>query len=278
MCYILEKQRERNSSTAQHWRLYEGHRRHVMSLLKEVCGEGRKRICLLGAGNCNDIDVSLLSQWYAELHLVDWDAHALENGIEKQKISPQSVTLHSSIEFTGVARYIERWKYSSPSNTEINQVISLLSEPYDIGLTAQFDVVLSGSLLTQLIEPPIAFLGLKHPRTMEVVVNLRAAHFRLMTSLMAPGGHGVLITELISSDTCEELHHCPENKLAELSYRLIREKKCFPGTNPHSLIPALHADPFLAPQIEQARLTDPWRWLISPTRSFLAYGLLFKRK
>lgn len=278
MSYILEKQRERNVSTSRHWDLYEGHRRQVMSLIQEASGEDNQRICLLGAGNCNDIDLSLLSQWYPEIHLVDWDARSLQEGIKKQMIPLESVTMHSGIELTGVARYIERWKRTRPSNSEIDEVIALLSEPYDIGLGTAFDVVLSGSLLTQLIELPVALLGREHPKMVEVALKIRAAHFRLMTSLMAPGGAGVLVTELISSDTCPELNHCPEDKLSELYYRLIQEKRIFTGTNPHALIPALHADPFIAPQIKHTRLTAPWRWQLALDRSFLAYGFVFKRK
>ena len=277
-CYILEKQRERNSSTAQHWDLYEGHRRHVMSLLQNAKMSGKGRLCILGAGNCNDIDLSLLSRWYTELHLVDWDAFSMREGIKKQQISPESVMLHSGIELTGVARYIERWKQMVPSNPEIDQVITLLSEPYDIKIGTSFDVVLSGSLLTQLIELPVALLGPLHPRTVEVALKIRAAHFRLMASLVTPGGTGLLVTELISSDTCEALDYYPKNRLPELYARLIKERNFFPGTNPHALIPALRADPLIAPRIEDVRLTDPWRWRIGPTRSFLSYGVVFKKR
>lgn len=277
MSYILEKQRERNISTASHREYYEGHRRRVMALLEEARTEKKGRLCILGAGNCNDTDLSLLSQWYADVHLVDWDADSLREGVEKQQVPPASVILHSGVELTGVARYIERWKRSAPSNQEINEVIALLSQPYDIGIGDSFDVVLSSSLLTQLIELPVALLGLKHPRMVEVALKIRAAHFRLMASLMAPAGTGILVTELISSDTCEELKQCPEDQLPALRDRLIREKKIFTGTNPNALIPALNADLFIAPQIKHANLTAPWRWQLAPTRFFLAYGLVFKK-
>lgn len=278
MSYILEKQRERNISTSGHRDYYEGHRREVMALLREVSAGKKGRLCILGAGNCNDTDLSLLSEWYSELHLVDWDAKSLQEGVIKQQFAPESVILHTGVELTGVARYIERWKKSAPSNQEINDVIALLSEPYDIGIGDAFDVVLSSSLLTQLIELPVALLGLKHPRMVEVSLKIRAAHFRLMSSLIAPGGTGVLVTELISSDTCEELKHYTEDQLPDLRDQLIREKRIFTGTNPNALIPALNADLFIAPKIEHARLTAPWRWQLAPTRFFLAYGLVFKMK
>ena len=92
---------------------------------------------------------------------------ALQEGIKKQGVSPDTVVLHSGVELTGVARYIERWRLASPSNDEINEAIRLLSEPYDIGVGTGFDVVVSASLLTQLIELPVALLGHQHPRMVE---------------------------------------------------------------------------------------------------------------
>ena len=278
MCYILEKQHERNRSTSRHWDLYEGHRQKVMALLHQVKGASKARLCILGAGNCNDIDLKQLLHWYAAIHLVDWDARSLQNGLKKQAIAPESVHVHAGIELTGVARYMERWKKTTPSSTEIDEVVALLSAPIDIGIGGPFDVVLSGSLLTQLIELPVALLGLTHPRTVDVSLQIRAAHFRLMASLLAPGGTGVLVTELISSDTCEALNHYPEDKLAELQGKLINEKNFFTGTNPNALTPAILAEPFIAPQLEQTALTLPWRWQIGPARSFLAYGFLFKKR
>ena len=278
MGYLLEVQRKRNMSTSQHWDLYEGHRSHVMSLLKEIQVGGNGRICILGAGNCNDIDLALLSELFSEVHLVDWDAQALHEGIKKQQVDQQSLIVHSGIELTGVGHYLGRWKKAAPTSQEINEVVSLLSEPHSTGIKKVFDVVLSSSLLTQLIEYPVALLGLHHPRMEEVALHIRAAHFRLMMSLMAPAGTGLLVTELISSDTCKELPDYPEHKLAELQFELIQQEKIFTGTNSHELTPALMADPFIAPQISITRLTAPWRWQLSPTRFFLAYGFVFVKK
>ena len=96
-----------------------------------------------------------------------------------------------------------------------------------------------------------------------------------MASLLAPGGTGVLVTELISSNTCKELFQYPEDRLLELYDQLIEEQRFFLGTNPKTLIPALLEDPFMASQIEGTSLSAPWRWLLGPERSFLAYGVVF---
>ena len=251
MSSILNVQRKRNLSTSQHWDYYEGHRRQVMSLLEEHQPKENGRICILGAGNCNDIELTLLTEWFDEVHLVDWDADSLQEGIKKQGIAPESVVLHTGIELTGIGHYVGRWKKATPSKGDINQVISLLSEPLDIGIDTAFDVVLSSSLLTQLIELPIALLGLNHPRTEEVVLKIRAAHFRSDGNhSWLQSGTGLLVTELISSNTCKELFQCPEDRLSELYDQLIEEKRYFLGTNPHSLIPALLEDPFMASQVE----------------------------
>jgi len=63
---------------ADDWRLYEGHRAHLTDvLLGSARGDGG-RLCLLGAGRCNDVDLEKLAATFAEIHLVDIDAKALD--------------------------------------------------------------------------------------------------------------------------------------------------------------------------------------------------------
>jgi len=82
---ILTDQAAMNSSTARQWAMYASHRRQIEKLITPASPGGR--ICVLGAGNCNDLDLSWLTQVYSQSHLIDLDAGSLASAIERQRPS-----------------------------------------------------------------------------------------------------------------------------------------------------------------------------------------------
>jgi len=47
-------------------------------------GAAGMRLCILGAGNCNDLDFEALSAWYSEITLVDLDLEAVTRAVERR--------------------------------------------------------------------------------------------------------------------------------------------------------------------------------------------------
>src|SRR5437868_8579473 len=78
------------------WERYAAHRRKIHALISAAdCAPGG-RLCVLGAGNCNDLDLQSLEREFAEIHLVDLDRDAIEDGIARQQLSGCAhVVLHA---------------------------------------------------------------------------------------------------------------------------------------------------------------------------------------
>jgi hypothetical protein len=63
----------------------------------------RQRICVLGAGNCNDLDLVALRTTFGELHLVDVDGEALALGLERQGLSKDAgIRAHPGVDVAGL--------------------------------------------------------------------------------------------------------------------------------------------------------------------------------
>ena len=98
----VDSQAQANRSTRDHWRYFAPHRAQIQGLILPDVGKvrhGGRSLCVLGAGNCNDVDLKALTEAFEEVHLVDLDAPALEAAVERQgvKESPR-MKLHGGID------------------------------------------------------------------------------------------------------------------------------------------------------------------------------------
>src|SRR3954464_4205546 len=104
-----------NRSTRGQWELYRSHRPHIERLIVPSQRDGRA--CVLGAGNCNDLDLRWMSEVFGEVHLVDLDADAVAAGIERQKMSQSGgLRIHAPIDLTGIADLSGAWKDAPPAD------------------------------------------------------------------------------------------------------------------------------------------------------------------
>ena len=65
---------------ADDWTLYAEHRAHLTDVLLGSTVKAGGKLCLLGAGHCNDVDLERLAATFAEIHLVDIDAQGARRG------------------------------------------------------------------------------------------------------------------------------------------------------------------------------------------------------
>src|SRR5881275_908124 len=85
---VAAEQARQNRTTQSQWLLYASHRREIERLIVPESPGGH--ICVLGAGNCNDLDLKWLAQVYREVHLVDLDDVALRSAVERQGLGDSS--------------------------------------------------------------------------------------------------------------------------------------------------------------------------------------------
>jgi len=74
---VEKSQRRMNATTAGNRAWFAAHRQRIEVLLRK--NPRGARLCVLGAGNCNDLDLPELAGHFGEIHLVDLDATATRN-------------------------------------------------------------------------------------------------------------------------------------------------------------------------------------------------------
>lgn len=273
------QQSELNRSTASCWSLFEAHRQQVMRLIERHAPPANGRLCILGAGNCNDLDLSRLCAIFSETHLVDLDADGLRAAVSRQGVEATlSVQLHAPVDLTGALDQFSRWIDDPPDDADITQMLERLhavNVPNGLPI-GYFDLVVSTTVLSQLIDSARRSLPETHPSHVPVVLETRNAHLRLMARLLKPGGAGLLICDLTSSEAYPPLSTVPEHRLGEAMSYLISTHNFFTGVNPFAIHALFQTDPELAACSYQG-LWHPWRWQISASREYLVYGLSFQR-
>src|SRR5437764_7439898 len=117
---LAAEQARQNQTTRNQWLLYASHRRQIERLIVPA-EHGRERICILGAGNCNDLDLKWLAEAYAEVHLVDIDPAALDRAVKKQGVNGDRVFFHAPVDLTGVADRARGWAGRTVTDAEVDQ-------------------------------------------------------------------------------------------------------------------------------------------------------------
>ena len=104
-----------NAASRGQWAGFAEHREKVTTLLQTGGDPERTRLCILGAGNCNDLDLPALLATHREVHLVDLDAEALRDGVARQDLADHpSLHQHGGVDLSGMLDAIAAW---SPSST-----------------------------------------------------------------------------------------------------------------------------------------------------------------
>ncbi len=259
---VLQLQKQRNKKTQDDWSSYAGHRRFVTDLLTGAVDPAGKRIAILGAGNCNDIELPRLGFAYDEVHLVDLDDKALALGVEKQlPTAPDNVVLHGKVDLTGATPLLDKFQPDTPAATEnVEKCIQQARHAAPAKLGQPFDVVSSNCLLTQLFDSACHTLGEQHPQFVDLILALRWGHLRLMLELLRPGGMAILFTDVVSSTTWLGLDAVPDEQLPEMLDLAVQAGNFFTGANPFAIAEQLRSDPDLHPQVGKVQVVRPWKW------------------
>ena len=275
---LIHEQQRRNWLADATWALYSAHRERVMRTLLEAGTGSAERLCLLGAGNLNDFDLGLLLATFQEIVLVDVDAEALQRGLARQGLTGDPrIQGVAPVDVSGVFAELTVIEGGQPDEAVIDRCLQTWTQTPDFGWQGRCDVVASVGLLTQLIDGVTRTIGESHPRVWDVVSALRTQHLRLMLELAAPGGAAVLVTEVVSSDSCPALLSVGEQELPELLRREIAARNFFTGTNPAALQQLLRTDVGLAEQLADVRFSEPWLWEFL-ARTYAVYAVMMRKK
>ena len=277
------EQRAVNQTSLLERNAYATHRAKVTELVAAAAA-GRERpgrLCVLGAGNCNDLDLTQLSQHYAEIHLVDIDGDAIATVIGRaDEATRPRLRAHAPLDLSGILERLERWKACDVTPHELFATPAESAQAIADSLPGPFDVVLSACLLTQLQLTALRALTDRH-RLFEAarqIVNL--IHLRSISKLLAVGGHGLLVTDATSDQICElgridQLQRAAD-RVAALGM-LAQSGNLFYAVEPGLLQLTCRADLELSRTLRLEPIKDAWLWRNGPQRTFLSYALELER-
>jgi hypothetical protein len=272
-----EYQREVNRLGRDAWDPYEGHRMRLTALVTALQrGEG---LCVLGAGNGNDLDLSLLTREFGEVHLVDLDPEALQRALARAPEQARArVRCHAPVDLSGMMDQLDHWGDGLPDAQEmaLRARIAARALAQQIGRT--FDVVLSSCALSQLCHPFQNTWALSGGEWQRLFDAVTALHLETMAALTRPGGTGVVACDVLcyaGEAVAETARQVPRSELASTLAARIASGAIAPNPDPQALAALLQSGR-ISPTVERPQITEPWLWDLGSTVQ-LVYGVLFRR-
>jgi hypothetical protein len=270
---LLDYHRGNNRASADLGDHFATHRARLTELILDA--GGGERLALLGAGNCNDVDLAALAGAFGAIHLIDLDAEAVGRARDRQAPAVAArLVLQAPLDLSGLFAQLPavRSAHLAP-----DRLAALPTEAVDRVLAAvpeRFDVVASCCLLSQLMHSCFLTLG-THPQLPMIAGAVALAHLRALVGLARPGGRVVLATDTVSSESYPLEELWGQRPAGELLAHLDTTGNVLSGTAP-SLVRRLLADRAL-PLAQPARFIEPWLWRLDPNLSFLVYAVLAQR-
>lgn len=271
---LVERQVRLNQETLDHWNLYRSHREAVARLVDQSPQPDSARFCVLGAGNCNDLDLARFTRRFAQVHLVDLDRQAMAKGVERQLPSnPDGIKLHGGVDVTGILKTLATWQRYQPKKDSIDHCIREAQAFVGLPFLGQFEVVLSSCLLTQIIDSVVSMTGSGSiPRNL--VRALRLRHLHLLAELLLPGGVGILVTDFAPGQVGASQ---PRATSPREKSRSVSPGSSFLAVNPEELCALTSNDAILRTLVHQTRLIPPWLWHQNPRLTLRVAAIQFRR-
>ncbi|MEK6263036.1 MAG: hypothetical protein AABP62_31030 [Planctomycetota bacterium] len=275
---IVAREQRFNRATRPCWDLFAPHRRRVTELLLNQPAEQRGGLSVLGAGNCNDLDLHALCATFAAVHLVDLDAQALADGVIAQGLDAGRgpLHLHGGVDVTGIAERLDGWSPTQPPNDAQLRDCLLAAGGSRVELPRPVDVAVSVCLLSQLMEILNVTLGGQHPQFTRLAALVRSRHVELLVDSVQPGGRAVIVTDVTSSDLVPELGSVSQGQLPALLERIMRDGRFLSGVNPFHLQRLCREQPGLARRVSAVRVSHPWVWQF-PGRTYVVCAVEIRR-
>jgi hypothetical protein len=275
---VLGEQLAANRSSAGERAHFASHRARVTDLCARAVESGAPpSLCVLGAGNANDLDLERLADVYGSIHLVDLDGDALAGAVARESVATRArLTCHAPVDASGLLGRLERWRRLECTAEELAQRPSQAASELRARL-GTFDVVLSACLLTQMQRAVVGVLGAEHRLFEAVRFTLTLSHLRSLAALTKPGGRVLFVTDLSATDIAPAIATASENELPALVSTLVARGEVFQVAQPALIRQMAREDPILDAALEFSPSLEMWRWQNGPAQTFLVYALEGRR-
>jgi len=271
---LVTRQLRLNRETLDNWRLYRSHREAVADLICQPPQPASERLCILGAGNCNDLDLARFTGRFAQVDLVDLDREAMAKGVQRQSPpAPGSISLHGGVDLTGILKTLATWERYRPGRESIAHCIREAHAFAGLPFPGRFEVAASMCLLSQIIDSIVSVTG-SQAVPEELVETLRQRHLRLLAELLVPGGVGFLFTDfaLERGSSRPARGTSPEPESFEGT-----SGNAFLGVSPQELCALASNSAVLRTQVGKAQVTPSWLWRQNPRRTLRVCAIQFQR-
>ena len=159
-----------------------------------------RSICVLGAGNCADVDLTRLALAFEQIDLVDLDVEALQRSHERAPAEArEKLTLHGDVDLSGVIEHLDPWGDEFPEAPDLAKQALLAARSIVQRVGRPFDVVLSTCVLSQLPIPFQRAWIMRESSWANLIGAIRAVHLATLAGLTRPGGTGVIAFDVLSS-------------------------------------------------------------------------------
>jgi hypothetical protein len=224
-------------------------------------------LCLLGAGNCNDVDLSRLASTFGEIHLVDVDATALARAVARQTEAVRPRLRRHAVDLSGLpARRLGRWKRVVPTAADVEAAAASSLDAILTKLGGPYDVVASTCILTQMAFALREELGDRHPALETARFALMRTHLSTLVGLTAPGGVALFASDVVSSTTYPVAEPPAGRTLTDVLHDVVSSGAGYFAANPE-LAAGLLAE------VGTPELLEPWIWTGPLERTYLVYAL-----
>jgi hypothetical protein len=259
---------------------YEQHRQKTMELVSlaaaELIGVAERTVSVLGAGNCMDLDLQQLATLFHKVTLLDLDREAVESGVNvAESLQTSRVQIVAPVDLASPLATTTAASWSGADS--IAQLCQQLANPLAVLPVAPADVVVSTSVLSQILSGLTQSVTDKHPQFLSLIQAVRRGHLVRMLQLLKPGGRGILISDFVSSETTPGLPSIDDASLPKLLAQALATGNFFSGLHPGVMLQDLGTAPGVASSVDSPVMTAPWRWQMGP-RTYAVYAITFRKK
>jgi hypothetical protein len=266
---------------ADEWTLYAGHRARFTEALLGCAREGapRGRLCVLGAGKCNDLDLDQLAARFTEIHLVDLEPAALAAAVSRQTPEVRRSLRPHTVDLSLISpKRAGKWQRRAPTPADIQAAGASRLRDILARLPGPFDVVASACMLTQLSFALRGTLGEANRALGPARAATMLLHLRTLVGLTAPGGQALFTCDLTSS-TSYPLDALPADAdLRPVLRAIVDAGAGYFAANPDLIERMLEEDPDLEARVEAPELLFPWLWTGPLGRVYFVYALRMTRR
>ena len=271
---LIAFHRRYNRNSESCWSQFADHRALLTGLAHDAGGE---RLAVLGAGNCNDLDLGKLSRVYRELHLFDVDAEAVERARARQAPEvAERLVIHAPVDLSGGLDALADFRRERPSAAQIAGLPARCVDRVALAVRGTFDTVISTCLLSQIMHGVRLAIG-DHPDLEPVAIAMALGHLRALVQMVRPGGTAIFASDVCTSEMYPPLvEFCRKFSRLAVLQRLEETNNVLSGTRASMVFEALTADPVIAPRIGRPQLIEPWLWHMGKM-ALLVYAMVFKK-